>query len=84
MNEKSYMDFRMVYLHLTLAHSKVQRQGHGHFDNELLGNGDRVKLLLPSNSKSSMGFHLAYLHLTLAIVKVKVKVKVMHISTMSI
>ena len=32
----------MVYLHLTLIHSKRQGQGHAHFDNEYLGHGDKL------------------------------------------
>ena len=31
----------MVYLHLFLAHSKGQTQGHANFDYEYLINGDR-------------------------------------------
>ena len=31
---------RLVYLHLTFSHSKVQGQGNAHFYNEYLGNGN--------------------------------------------
>ena len=40
-NRKSCMYFRTAHLNLTLVHSKVQGQGHAHFDGEYLGNGDR-------------------------------------------
>ena len=42
-HKKSPVGFRMVNLHLTLAHSKSQSQGQGHanFDGEYLVNGGR-------------------------------------------
>ena len=36
----SYVVFRLVYLHLTLARCKDQEQGHAHFDCEYLVNCD--------------------------------------------
>ena len=57
----------MAYLHLTLAHSKGEGQGHAHLDNEYLGNCDiGSELLVPSNNKSCKGFRCAYLNLNLA------------------
>ena len=45
MNEHCYMKspigIRLVYLHLTLVHSKGQTQGRANFDCEFLINGDR-------------------------------------------
>ena len=46
-NGKSYMGFRLVFIHMSLAHSKGQVQGHAYFNseylgNEYLGNGDRL------------------------------------------
>ena len=35
------MSFLLAYLHLTFDRSKEQGQGHAHFDNKYLGNGDR-------------------------------------------
>ena len=37
----SLTDFRLVYLHLTLAHCKGQSQGHANFDCDYIENGDR-------------------------------------------
>ena len=36
MNGKSYVCFRLIYLHLILTISKGQGQGHAYFDNEYL------------------------------------------------
>ena len=33
-NRKAHMDFRLVYLHLTLANCKGEDQGHTHYDGE--------------------------------------------------
>ena len=41
MHRKSYIDFRLMYLHLTLTQAKGQSQGHAHFDCEYLVKGDR-------------------------------------------
>ena len=68
MHRESPIRFPMVYLHLTLARSKGQSQGHAHFDCEYLVNGDRQGeyLLLPTRMKSPIGFRMVYLHFTLA------------------
>ena len=34
LNCKIYMGFRLAYLHLTFANSKVYSQGHAHFDSK--------------------------------------------------
>ena len=39
-HRKSHVAFRLAYLHLTLAHSKGQGQGHIQFDYECPANGD--------------------------------------------
>ena len=39
-NMKSYVGVQLTYLHLTLTISKGQSQGHAHFDDEYLGNGN--------------------------------------------
>ena len=58
--------FPLAYLHLTLVCSKVQGQGHAHFELVsckwwLIGK----TLLLATNRKSHVGFRLADLSLTL-------------------
>ena len=50
-NMKLYIGFILAYLHLTLAHSKVQDQGHAYFEN--LANGERI---LPSNRSHILTF----------------------------
>ena len=59
--------FRLVYLHLTLAHSKCKDQGLAYFDSKYLINGSSwgQTLLLSSNKKFNIYFRLTYLHLTL-------------------
>ena len=66
-SSKSCISFRLTYLHLTLAHSKAQGQGHPHFDCEYLYQWWQIwqTLLLSSNSMSCLGFRFAYLHFTL-------------------
>ena len=39
-NMKSYIGRRLAYLHLMLTNSKVQGQGHAHFDDAYNGNSD--------------------------------------------
>ena len=39
--EKSLIGFHMVYLHLTLVHSKGQSQGGSNFESEYLVNGEK-------------------------------------------
>ena len=38
---RSHIGFRVVYLYLTLLHSKGHGERHAHFDNDYIGNGDR-------------------------------------------
>ena len=52
----------MKYLHLSLAHSKGQSQGHALLDNKHLGNGDRCGTII--FSMSCVCFRLTYLYLT--------------------
>ena len=40
-NRTSQIAFRLAYLHLTLANSIGQGQGHAHFDCEYFVNNDR-------------------------------------------
>ena len=40
-NKKMHESFQLVYLHLTLVHSKGYGQGHAHFGCEYLANDDR-------------------------------------------
>ena len=62
----SHMGFRLVYLDLTVAHSKGHGQGHAHFSRKYLQNGHGQGKHLPSNMISHVGFRLVYLELTLA------------------
>ena len=61
-NGKSNMGFLTAYLHLKLAHSIRQCQGHAHFDNEYLGNSSRDFTNYQWTNQSYMGFRLTYLH----------------------
>ena len=54
----------MVYLHLTLAHSKGQNQDYPNFDCKYLVNDDKY-CNCNTYRKSPIGFPLVYLHLTL-------------------
>ena len=62
-NSKSYMGFHLQYLYLTLAHCKIQGQGHVHFHNEYLGNGERYGENYVCH-QICMGFRLACAHST--------------------
>ena len=63
-NVNSYVDFITAYLHLILACSIFQDQGHAHFDNEYLGNSSREITNYQWTNQSYMGFRLTYLHFT--------------------
>ena len=52
----------MTYLHLPLAHSNGQGQGHALLDSKHLGNGDRCSKII--FSMSCVCFRLTYLYLT--------------------
>ena len=45
-HSKSHVVFRLAYLHLTLANSKDQCQGHAHFDCEYPANDDRANIAI--------------------------------------
>ena len=81
MNGKLFLGFRMAYLHLTLAHSKAEGQGHADFDNEYLGNDDREDKNYYCHQVKS---HTWLLHIYIWIwAIVKVKVKILQISTVN-
>ena len=64
---KLLIGFRLVYLRLTVVHSKIQIQGHANFDCEYLKLWQIEHiLLLPILRKSPVGYWMMYLHLTLA------------------
>ena len=64
--EVIYIGFPLAYLHLTMANSTGQGQGHVFFNCEYLVDDDRVDNSIPSNRKLHVGFRLAYFNLTLA------------------
>ena len=66
-NRKSYMAFRLAYLHLTLGHSKGQGQGYTYFD-WISHKRWQIwqSLQLSTHRKSHVAFQLLYLHLILA------------------
>ena len=80
------MGFQLALLHLILANSKGQGQGYTHFENEYLGDGERYEENCYWNGIAShvcaFVWHI-YL-LPWPILKVKVKDKVKHISTVNI
>ena len=55
-HRKSRIGFGMVYLHLTLAHSKCQSQGHTNFDCEYLVNDDRMNISTADTESCSLTF----------------------------
>ena len=68
---KSYMGFRLAYLHLTLTNSKGQGPDYVHFDDDYQGNYD-----IPPNSKSQIWLFVWYIWPWLIL---KVIVKIIHI-----
>ena len=70
---------RLAYLRLNLTQPKSHGQGHAHFDCKYLENGDQwINVTIVIKWKV---FRLEYLYLTLIL---RVKVKVMHNSTVNI
>ena len=69
-NRKSIIGFRMLYLRLTLTHSKGQSQVSCKFwlwiSYKRWQTGQELLLLLLIHTKSPIGFRFVYLHLTLA------------------
>ena len=67
---KSLIGFRMVNIHLTLAHFKGQSQDDANFDCESLKWWliEQI-LLLPTHKKLPVGFRMVYLHLILVLSK---------------
>ena len=61
------MTFRLTYLHLTLAHSKGQSQGHAHLDGEYLANDARLDedCNFEHLGMQHVDFRLVYLHFIL-------------------
>ena len=75
-NRRSYKDFSLAYLHLTLTHYKGQGQDHAHFDSECLVNGDRYGKHCYCHQIQSRirPFHLHIYIWPWPVLKVKVKV----------
>ena len=83
----------MAYLHLTLAHSKGQGQGHALFGNGYIGNSLRVRITIAIKLQFmyglSMGIHQIAIptllfDLYLILVHLKDKVNVIQISQVNI
>ena len=63
------MQFRLAYLHLTLAKSKDQGHGHTHFDCKGQGHTFSLQMVTDSANNtiaSHIHFRLSYLHFILA------------------
>ena len=59
------MTFPLTCFHLILNHSKVQGQGHAHFNSQYLANGDSLGKYCYGQQIESLGFRLSDLNMTL-------------------